>query len=264
VTLTSQGGGGGAKTGLYCVGLNRKDGIVKQIECAYCLNASDFRGLNRNQMQNAVVEQDVQNLCFIDLCKQSQLTDTARCLKARYDSGITNHKASNSGVFVCARAVLTPDRENKRQNGRRIKGCGEPSFTLTCQDKHGVLLGGPEQCGVQLNIKEATKKGYAEAYPGDSVNISFPASNMRRGRVGRDIAHTVMTTCDQGTVTRFGRIRKLTPRECFRLQGFTDDMFDRARAVNSDNQLYKQAGNGVTIPVIYDIGKTLWEVYHAE
>ena len=58
------------------------------------------------------------------------------------------------------------------------------------------------------------------------------------------------------------RIRKLTPLECFRLQGFTDEMFFKAQAVNSDNQLYKQAGNGVTIPVIYDIGKKLWEVYH--
>jgi len=117
---------------------------------------------------------------------------------------------------------------------------------------------------VCLKIKEATKKGYAEARPGDSVNISFPESKYRRGRVGKDIAHTLMTACNQGTVTSFGRIRKLTPLECFRLQGFTDEMFYRAQAFNSDNQLYKQAGNGVTIPVIYEIGKKLWEVYHGE
>ena len=57
-----------------------------------------------------------------------------------------------------------------------------------------------------------------------------------------------------------GRIRKLTPRECWRLQGFSDDMFDRAAAVNSDTQLYKQAGNGVTIPVVYAVGKRIVEI----
>ena len=164
---------------------------------------------------------------------------------------------------MCARAVLTPDRENKRQNGRRFKDCGEPSFTLTCQDKHGVLLCDPEKCGVFLKIKEATKKGYAEARPGDSVNLTFPDSETRRGRVGKGTAQTLTASCNQGTVTDFGRIRKLLPLECFRLQGFSDEMFYRAQAVNSDNQLYKQIGNGVTIPVIYDIGVNLMEVYNA-
>lgn len=53
------------------------------------------------------------------------------------------------------------------------------------------------------------------------------------------------------------RIRKLTPRECFRLQGFPDWAFDRAAEVNSDSQLYKQAGNSVTVNVIYEIAKRL-------
>jgi len=262
VTLTSAGGGAGAKTGLYLVGFNRNEGITKEISCAYTLTASDSRRINRNQTQNAVFYGDEENMCFIDLSKEAQLTEIARCLKARYNSGISNHKADNSGVFVCARAVLTPDRENKRQNGRRFKDCGEPSFTLTCQDRMGVFLCDPENCSIYLKIREATKKGYAEACPGDSVSLSFPGSDSRRGRVGKGTAQTLTTSCDQGTVTGFGRIRKLTPLECFRLQGFTDEMFFKARAVNSDNQLYKQAGNGVTIPVIYEIGKNLWRVYY--
>ncbi len=53
------------------------------------------------------------------------------------------------------------------------------------------------------------------------------------------------------------RIRRLTPRECFRLQGFPDEYFERAREVNSDNQLYKQAGNSVTVNVIYEIARRL-------
>ena len=56
---------------------------------------------------------------------------------------------------------------------------------------------------------------------------------------------------------RMVKIRRLTPRECFRLQGFTDDLFEKAQAVNSDAQLYKQAGNGVTVTVVYAIGKAI-------
>lgn len=59
-------------------------------------------------------------------------------------------------------------------------------------------------------------------------------------------------------------IRKLTPRECFRLQGWTDDYFDRAELVNSDSQLYKQAGNGVTVNVVEVIGKRLREIEENE
>lgn len=54
-------------------------------------------------------------------------------------------------------------------------------------------------------------------------------------------------------------IRKLTPKECFRLQGWSDDYFEKAQFVNSDTQLYKQAGNGVTVNVIYEIAKKFEE-----
>ena len=53
------------------------------------------------------------------------------------------------------------------------------------------------------------------------------------------------------------KIRKLTPRECFRLQGWTDEYIDRAMMVNSDSQLYKQAGNGVTVNVVEAIAKRI-------
>lgn len=141
--------------------------------------------------------------------------------------------------------VLTPDRLEKRQNGRRFKNDGDEMFTLTAQDRHGIL------------VREATSKGYAEALPGDSVNISHPNSETRRGRVGKGIANTLLTGEEQAVVTDNYRIRKLTPRECWRLQGFPDWTFDRAKEVNSDSQLYKQAGNSVTVPVIADIAKRL-------
>lgn len=179
--------------------------------------------------------------------------------------------------------VLTPDRLEKRQNGRRFKEDREEMFTLTAQDRHGIMIAGNlpgnheqnsrvyETKGVaptlstmqgggqepKILVKEATTKGYAEAVPGDSVNISHPNSETRRGRVGKGIANTLLTGEEQAVVTEQFRIRKLTPRECWRLQGFPDWAFDKAKKVNSDSQLYKQAGNSVTVPVIADIAHRL-------
>lgn len=212
--------------------------------------------------------------------------------------------------------VLTPDRAEKRQNGRRFKDDGDPMFTLTSQDRHGVAV---EPIGIlrsvrtefgkeirkdyengkldisrheflaseiredgiantlstvqkdnQLAVKvaEATKQGYSECRVGiDAVNLSVPGSKTRRGRVGKEIANTLDTSCNQGIFVQVSEeltvyavwyekyqcyiaIRKLTPRECFRLQGWSDDYFEKAQFVNSDSQLYKQAGNGVTVTVI--------------
>ena len=238
--------------------------------------------------------------------------------------------------------VLTPDRVNKRQNGRRCKDDGEPMFTLTAQDRHGIA------------IREATKKGYAIAEQGDSVNVTYPDSKTRRGRVGKQVAQTIQTgEVNQGVViddtqgydgvryykgiaptlrsSRSGlktivapkeesgevnqggvmedknirftddgfhthrndkkkssiqgthvtykegethaltsnhvpmtlnnlRIRKLTPLECWRLQGFTDEQFYKAKDSGvSNSQLYKQAGNSVTVPVVDAIVKQLKE-----
>lgn len=107
----------------------------------------------------------------------------------------------------------------------------------------------------KIRVKEATSQGYAEAEIGDSVNLSHPNSKTRRGRVGKQIANTLLTGESQGVVEPDFRIRKLTPRECWRLQGFPDWAFDKAQDVNSNSQLYKQAGNGVTVNVITAIAK---------
>ena len=108
-----------------------------------------------------------------------------------------------------------------------------------------------------LSIKEATKQGYAIANIGDSINLSHPNSKTRRGRVGKNIANTLLTSDEQGVVLSDYKIRKLTPKECWRLQGFPDWAFDKAQKVNSNSQLYKQAGNSVTVNVIEEIAKRL-------
>lgn len=170
--------------------------------------------------------------------------------------------------------VLTPDRLEKRQNGRRFKEDGEPMFTLTAQDRHGVAIIDDmyinreprvyeDTCPTLrsdrqgLKVREATKQGYAIATEGDSINLEQPNSKTRRGRVGVGVAQTLTTSCNQATLTNKMRIRKLTPRECFRLQGWTEDYFERAALVNSDSQLYKQAGNGVTVNVVHAIADKL-------
>ena len=105
-----------------------------------------------------------------------------------------------------------------------------------------------------LLIKEPTKKGYQEAGPGDTVDLAFPGSKTRGGRV-KDIARDVAGI--QGIIERGGRIRRLMPRECLRLQGFAEDQIDRLLAITSDAQAYKQAGNSVTVNVIEAIGRRI-------
>ena len=77
-----------------------------------------------------------------------------------------------------------------------------------------------------------------------------------------------LTTKDRHGVLLGKRIRRLTPRECLRLQGFEDkqgwrdDRIDRVLAIQSDNQVYKQAGNGVTVTVVEAIGRRLADVHN--
>ena len=156
-----------------------------------------------------------------------KLTEEARCITARYTAGTTKRTAMNSGVLE-VQPILTQG----------------------------------------IKVRNGTKQGYQLAEVGDSVDLSYPSSLTRRARVGRGIAHNLSCSCQMGAVVWNGRvvkIRRLTPKECFRLQGFNDDLFEKAKAVNSDAQLYKQAGNGVTVPVVYAIGcAILSSKYHQE
>lgn len=204
--------------------------------------------------------------CFIDLCYQgSQMTDIARCLKARYYKGVANHAGQDSGIAIkvigevnssqdgkvlgidgiakCHSAghnnnpkiaipVLTPDRAEKRQNGRRFKEDGESMFTLTGQDRHGVAI----------EVEEATKRLDTSCNQGIFVKVSDEL-----------VVYAVWYEKYQCYIA----IRKLTPKECFRLQGWSDDYFEKAQFVNSDSQLYKQAGNGVTVTVIEAIARKM-------
>lgn len=110
-----------------------------------------------------------------------------------------------------------------------------------------------------LKVKVANKKGYEEAKPGDYVNITYPGSKTKRGRVGSGVAHTL--TCGDGNavITENVRIRKLTPRECLRLMGWKDEQIDKIVAAKiSGTQQYRQAGNGIVVQVLESIFKALF------
>lgn len=256
------------------------------------------------------------NAVAIDLTENNpKITETARCLKARYTAGVTNFSGDNSGVLVkeatkqgyteafegdsvnlaqpnsqtrrgrvgkqiantltCSdtmgvvvKPVLTLEREEKRQNGRRIKEDGEPMFTLTAQDRHGVAI--------QENVIDI----YNHKMRTDGCTGTLTTNG-----------NTSVTKCGTFGVVEGVRIRKLTARECWRLQGFPDEYFDRAKWYTkeeaaeilkkyphtnkkahrqfskerriermSESQLYKQAGNAVTVNVAEAIGKRLREI----
>lgn len=111
---------------------------------------------------------------------------------------------------------------------------------------------GSRQTDPFIKIKSATSKGYEEATEGDSINFSVPNSETRRGRVGKGVAQTLDTGCQQGVLNDF-KIRRLTPRECFRLMDFPDTFTWPV----SDSQAYKQAGNSIVVNVLYKIIKNL-------
>lgn len=214
ITLTSQAGGFGGKTGLYeIMGIPIKSKTKSGYQAAFPGDSIDLgyatmnsrRGRVGKDIAHTLTTSSTQGYYFVycfDLNPQPKITELARCITTRQDNGISNRKGEKSGViFISAEpiAVLTPDRENVRQQGRRFKLPGEPMFTITVMDRHGVVY--------------------------------------------------------------MGFIRKLIPLECWRLQGFTDEQFNKVKAVGmSDAQLYKQAGNAVTTNVVEAIAKFILEI----
>lgn len=204
---------------------------------------------------------------------------------------LTTNKGEGQKIAI---PVLTPNRTDKRQNGRRFKSDGEPMFTLTAQDKHGILIAGKLPGNHDQNSRVYDTDGLAPTLStmqggGQEPKIIQRGHGYNQGGE-HDIAPTLtrnsyqennlvkvvdfynkITKDEVGTLTSSGggstvragsfgitdgyRIRKLTPRECWRLQGFPDWAFDKAQKVNSNSQLYKQAGNSVTVNVIAAIAK---------
>lgn len=236
-----------------------------------CLNANDSRKVFGTGQPHAAVGV---KMFGIDKNIQGTELECANALTAREDRGVSNFKQTGTAIAVTvgydrglneitsdvyptcnARdykgvnfrdlgavciPVLTPDRTEKRQNGRRFKDNGEEAFTLTAQDRHGVAV----KCmgGLQEHQRWRT----------DGISPCL-TSAMGMGGGYVPVIWYEKYNC-------YIAIRKLTPKECFRLQGWTDDYFEKAQFVNSDSQLYKQAGNGVTVNVVEDIARAIGDV----
>jgi len=227
-TLKGESGGQGGKTGLYAVKVLKPYGSTggvcglkiaeNKTGIASMCAARDYKGISRHN-GNAAVCMSIKGQQL-----QEQITVTPTI-----DTDCRNNLTRKQTCY----AVLTPDREEKRQNGRRIKEPGEPSFTLTAQDRHGVAI--------YQRPRGYNKGGMHDVAPALSIS-AWQENNLLANGI---------------------RIRRLTPRECWRLQGFPDEYFDKARAAGiSNTQLYKQAGNGVTVNVARAIGEKLKEVEH--
>ncbi len=109
----------------------------------------------------------------------------------------------------------------------------------------------------EFKVRQATKLGYDIAKEGDSINLEQPNSKTRRGRVGKGVANTLNTSCNQAVVQN-GRVRKLTSVEYWRLMGFSDKSYSKAKEVTPNSQLYKQAGNSIVVNVMEDIFKQIF------
>lgn len=227
-TLKGESGGQDGKTGLYVVNVLKPYGSTggvcglkiteNKTGIASTCTARDYKGISRHN-GNAVACVSIRGQ---KLQKQIDVAPTI-------DTGCRDNLTRKQ---TCC-AVLTPDREEKRQNGRRIKEPGEPSFTLTAQDRHGVAI--------YQRPRGYNKGGMHDVAPALSIS-AWQENNLLADGI---------------------RIRRLTPRECWRLQGFPDEYFDKAKAAGiSDTQLYKQAGNSVTVNVARAIGEKLKEVEH--
>lgn len=167
----------------------------------------------------------------------------AKCLRmVRTEEGKRLRKAYESGE------IHHGFNDHREAEPREDGVCN----TLTTVSKDNYLL----------EVKQATQKGYVSCEIGGVADLNYPDSTTRRGRVIRNgtICPTLMTGSIPNVLEKFIyeidgeiyliRIRKLTPRECWRLMGFTDEDFDKAASVNSNTQLYKQAGNSIVKQVL--------------
>tara|TARA_S200002703_G_scaffold44963_1_gene39366 strand:+ start:1406 stop:2683 length:1278 start_codon:yes stop_codon:yes gene_type:complete len=191
----------------------------------------------------------------IEKCKRSQankdleikeVSDISKCIVAGY------YKIPFDGQYIKISSNLEKyflSKENVDNlliyNERQAKnGTG---FSAKFRDVNNIQTMDSLKCGGGgtydlIKVKSATKKGYEQATEGDSINFSVPNSETRRGRVGKGVDQTLDIKCNQGTLENY-KIRRLTPKECFRLMDFPDSFVWKC----SDTQAYKQAGNSIVV-----------------
>lgn len=192
--------------------------------------------------------------------------DYSNCITAREDCGSSPHYAQQGTAVLeltnnCIQVGNLNHYNYDEMNRVYSKeGCSPTLNTMQGGDRQ------PRVLEPIATVTEATKKGYAEIYEGDSVNLEQPNSKTRRGRVGKQVAQTLTTSCNQGivepTVQNF-RVRKLTPNECWKLMGLTEEDCANAKNIGvADSQLYKQAGNGIVTNCVEQLAEHLYKAQY--
>jgi site-specific DNA-cytosine methylase len=133
----------------------------------------------------------------------------------------------------------------------------EPTYknitTLDIMDEEDSFIDMPEDFlwfeDDEWRVRNATKKSYLVVNNFDTINLDFPNSKTRRGRVAKQKTNTLNTGCNQGIFIA-GKIKKLTARECGRLQTLNDNQIDMLKLVMTENQMKHAFGNGWTVDVI--------------
>ena len=166
----------------------------------------------------------------------------SQCLTARY------YKLEPTDPYIKIGAIRGRNPENPTS-----RKSGLPTEQMLEINENGTsnALTTVQKDNIVIEIKSANKKGYETAEQGDSINLEFPNSETRRGRVGKQVAQTLDTGCNQGVL--IDRIRRLTPLECFRLMDFNESF----KWDVSDTQAYKQAGNSIPVGMLVSIIKQL-------
>ena len=144
--------------------------------------------------------------------------------------------------------------------GEQFEKETDTANTLLARDYKGF---GNQAMNAVIKIPQATKQGYIECEVGGVADLSYPNSKTRRGRVQENGTISPTITATETGICKIEsliRIRKLTPKECFRLMGFSDQNFDAAKNAGiSNSQLYKQAGNSIVVDVLYYIYVELYK-----
>lgn len=225
--------------------LNAKDyGVPQNRERVFCVSVLDGRGYNFPEP--VPLEKHL-----VDIM-ENNVDDKFYLKQETVDKLVFKHKGYTNETRHDKILQVGMKKSEKRKNPSRNRVYDPSGVAPTLNTMQG---GGLQPC---VLIKNGTKKGYLECEPGDGINTGFLESNTRRGRVQKQVSPTLTCNDTTATLTTDIRIRKLTPLECWRLMGFSDEAFHKAEAVNSNTQLYKQAGNSIVVDVLEAIFTNLF------
>ena len=227
--------------------LRLKDFLEDSVDEKFYINEEKTQRLIKNINDKELNYKGVQ--CIDKSYNSTKQIEFANCLTAREDRGISNRKSEGTAVLECIGNI------NPSGHGMNGNVFSENGLAPTLTTNNGE--------GNKIAIRQATTKGNIKCEVGGVADLSYQESKTRRGRVQEEGNICPTLTATQMDVCKIEspiRIRKLTPKECFRLQGFSDKDFDAVEKVVSNSQLYKQAGNSITVDVLYYI---LVELYKA-